>query len=191
MKRFLVVALALSMLMVAGLGVSAQAKAGTLYYFSWADYPQQLFDKFKAATGWTVSYQQLGSDSYEQGIKTRLAGGGDVDVFGVRAEMRKEMLNSTYLVDLSKQPFIQSVKDLSAATAADGKVYGIVLGTFCEGVWYNKDVFAKQGIAVPRNWQQFNDACAKLAKAGITPIVEPFKDQWVNSYAGFGPVQRL
>jgi raffinose/stachyose/melibiose transport system substrate-binding protein len=192
MKRNLAIVLGLIVLLLPALNVGAQAaKTGTLSYFSWADYPQELFDKFKAQTGWTITYQQWASDGYEQAVKTRLAGGGDLDVFGVRAEMRKELLNSKYLVDLTSQPFIKNVKDLSAATASDGKIFGIVLGSFCEGVWYNKDIFSKQNVAVPKNWQQLNDVSAKLAKAGITPLVEPFKDQWANYYAGFGPVQRL
>jgi ABC-type glycerol-3-phosphate transport system substrate-binding protein len=158
---------------------------------SWADYPQTLFDAFKAKTGITVSYQQFGGDEYEKAVKTRLAGGGNIDILGVRAEMRKELFGSDLLLDLAGKPLLANVKDNSAATAPDGKIYGIVLGTFCEGVWYNKDLFSKQKIAVPKNWKEFNDACAKLKAAGITPLVGSFKDNWVNYYAGIGPIQRI
>jgi raffinose/stachyose/melibiose transport system substrate-binding protein len=169
----------------------AAAQAQKIAYVSWADYPQQLFDNFKAKTGITVTYQQFGSDDYEKAVKTRLAGGADLDVLGVRAEMRKEILNSDFLMDLTGRPLLKNVKDLSAATAPDGKVYGIVLGGFCEGVWYNKDVFKKYSIAVPRDWAQLNAACATLKKNGVTPMVGAFKDSWVNYYAGIGPVQRV
>ncbi|MBE1491833.1 ABC transporter substrate-binding protein [Plantactinospora soyae] len=38
-------------------------------------------------------------------------------------------------------------------------------------VYYNKELFAKAGIAQPpKNWAEFLDACAKLKAAGVNPI---------------------
>lgn len=37
-------------------------------------------------------------------------------------------------------------------------------------VFYNKDMFTKQGLKIPTTMEEFEDACAKFKAAGITPI---------------------
>ena len=163
----------------------------TIYYISWADYTPEMLDLFKEQTGIILNYQQFGGGEYNEAVRTRVAGGGDLDVVAIRAEMRKEFFNDDMMVDLTGQPVLERVKDLSAGTSPDGKIYGIPIGGFVEAVWYNKDIFAKNNLSVPKNWEEFNDVCEKLKEAGITPLVEPFKDVWPCWYAGIGPLQRI
>ena len=40
--------------------------------------------------------------------------------------------------------------------------------------FYNKDLFAKAKVAPPTTWDEFVDVCAKLHKAGITPVVSNY-----------------
>lgn len=40
--------------------------------------------------------------------------------------------------------------------------------------FYNKDLFAKAKVEAPRTWAQFVDVCAKLQKAGITPVASNY-----------------
>lgn len=40
--------------------------------------------------------------------------------------------------------------------------------------FYNKDLFAKAKVEPPRTWSQFTDVCAKLQKAGITPVASNY-----------------
>ena len=46
------------------------------------------------------------------------------------------------------------------------------------GVFYNKDMFAANGIEVPHTWQALVDACEKLLAAGIQPFSLGLKDGW-------------
>ena len=43
--------------------------------------------------------------------------------------------------------------------------------------FYNKDLFAKAGVEPPMTWSQLEEVCAKLAAAGITPIVANYQYQ--------------
>jgi raffinose/stachyose/melibiose transport system substrate-binding protein len=58
---------------------------------------------------------------------------------------------------------------LSAETY-QGKIYGLVSGTYQEGVFYNKDTFAKYGLAPPATYTQFLALLHKLKSHGVTPM---------------------
>lgn len=47
-----------------------------------------------------------------------------------------------------------------------------------EGVWYNKKLFADNGISVPKTWDDFVVAGEKLKTAGITPLSASGKQGW-------------
>lgn len=95
--------------------------------------------------------------------------------------------------ELAAQVKAGYVKDISADVAAelelvggtaapwqvDGKTYGLPFSFGIEGFWYNKDLFAKAGIAsVPSTLDELYAAIDKLKAAGITPIAVGAKDKW-------------
>ena len=47
-----------------------------------------------------------------------------------------------------------------------------------EGFWYNKQIFADNGLEVPETMDEFMDVCAKLKEAGIQPVSCAGKEQW-------------
>lgn len=59
--------------------------------------------------------------------------------------------------------FIDTAK--TAAKAQDGKTYGVPDGTDTRGLWYDKAIFAKAGIATPwqpKNWAEVLDAARTI-----------------------------
>ncbi|GAA1539276.1 extracellular solute-binding protein [Dactylosporangium maewongense] len=48
-------------------------------------------------------------------------------------------------------------------------------------VFYNKELFAKHGLAVPATWAQFTDVVARLKAAGVTPIQLAGAEPWSAS----------
>lgn len=76
--------------------------------------------------------------------------------------------------------FVSAAK--AAGRAADGKTYGVPMGTDTRGLWYNKKIFAKAGL--PQDWQPktWNDvlAAARQIKAKVPGVIP------LNVYAGKG-----
>jgi multiple sugar transport system substrate-binding protein len=70
----------------------------------------------------------------------------------------------------------------TAAKAQDGKTYGVPMGTDTRALWYNKDLFAQAGLAVPWQPKTWDDvlAAARTIKAKL-PKVTP-----LNVYSGKG-----
>jgi multiple sugar transport system substrate-binding protein len=70
----------------------------------------------------------------------------------------------------------------AAAKGVNGQIYGVSMGTDTRGLWYNKTLLAKAGIALPwqpKSWADILAAAAKIKKAepGVIPI---------NVYSGVG-----
>jgi raffinose/stachyose/melibiose transport system substrate-binding protein len=57
-----------------------------------------------------------------------------------------------------------------AAETYNGKVYGVVSGTYQEGVFYDKAVFARYHLSVPATYSQFLAVCRALKSHGVQPL---------------------
>ncbi|NYD67521.1 ABC transporter substrate-binding protein [Agromyces atrinae] len=71
---------------------------------------------------------------------------------------------------------------LPAAKSTVENVYGGMVSLpyqyNVEGIWYNKQIFADNGIEEPQTWDELMDASAKLQAAGITPMAQPGAAGW-------------
>lgn len=63
-------------------------------------------------------------------------------------------------------------------TTEDGMIYGVPFRLDGKLFFYNKDIFKKEGLEIPKTWDEFIAVCEKLKEAGITPIAEGNQDQW-------------
>jgi raffinose/stachyose/melibiose transport system substrate-binding protein len=59
-----------------------------------------------------------------------------------------------------------------------GPLYGVTTYGEFVMVYYNKDMFKKQGIEVPKTLEEFEAAADKFAKAGVVPIAIGAVDKW-------------
>lgn len=67
----------------------------------------------------------------------------------------------------------------------NGKYYGIPLYLDVKFMGYNKALFAKAGVTVPKNFEELLTACDSLRKGGVTPISLGNKEAWpAVHYAG-------
>jgi raffinose/stachyose/melibiose transport system substrate-binding protein len=57
-----------------------------------------------------------------------------------------------------------------SAETYQGKIYGLVSGTYQEGVFYNKQIFAKYNLSVPTTYAQFLTVLQTLKSKGVTPM---------------------
>ncbi|ROT32728.1 extracellular solute-binding protein [Micromonospora sp. HM5-17] len=61
----------------------------------------------------------------------------------------------------------------------DGKQYALPFDNGMVGFWYNKDLFAKAGIAAPpQTWGEFLEVVRKLKASGTIPIALGGKEKW-------------
>ncbi|MPY31275.1 ABC transporter substrate-binding protein [Streptomyces adustus] len=57
-------------------------------------------------------------------------------------------------------------KGILSAGTYQGKVYGLAPDVSTVALFYNKDMLAKAGVAVPRSWDELKTAAAKLTRPG-------------------------
>lgn len=114
-------------------------------------------------------------------IKTRLATGEMSDVFLYNAGSLFHALNpKRNLVDLTAEPSQRNILDVfKSVVAEDGRAYGVPIQTAMGGgVLYNKPIYAKLKLQVPRTWAEFQKNNAAIKAAGISPVIQTYKDTW-------------
>lgn len=93
-----------------------------------------------------------------------------------------ELQKAGVLEDLSSQSYVGNLQDsykkMVTDLYEDEGLYGAPYATNASGVLYNKDIFEKAGVKVPKTWDEFIAAIEKLESAGIQPFELTFKDTW-------------
>lgn len=150
--------------------------------------PQSVIDGFQKATGAKVNVVTI-PDPYEQGVQTKVATGDKPDLaFWQPTGSQLTALNAAQnLQTLDEAPWVSKYDaNLADMTGKlDGKRYAALVSTpAVEGVYYNKEVFAKAGItSTPKNWDEFLAVARKLKDKSVTPFFDfgggtPWATQW-------------
>src|SRR5215218_890688 len=71
------------------------------------------------------------------------------------------------------KPFLEAVSD-------GDKRYMLPTNFTTWGFYYNKEIFEKAGIAVPKTWEELMTAAAKLKASGVLPFTIGVRDLWAN-----------
>ena len=124
-------------------------------------------------------------NDYLTKITTEMAAGNAPDVFRTWLTGRLEPFVTAGRVMplndlLANTPALQEVISqdaISLATFGD-KFYAFPLLSSGEMVFYNKKIFADNGIAVPTSYDEFMKACETLKAAGVLPVAMGGKDVW-------------
>jgi raffinose/stachyose/melibiose transport system substrate-binding protein len=116
-------------------------------------------------------------------IKTRLSTGDMSDVFQYNSgSLFQAIAPEKNMVVLDDQPWAgQLDENFKKTVTAGGKLYGAPMGTFSAGaVMYNRAVYAKLNLQVPKTWSEFLANNAKVKAAGIAPIIQTYQDTWTS-----------
>lgn len=159
----------------------------TLTVWSWrvedkAAY-EKIFDAYEAKNpGVTVEFKPFKATEYNKILATGLAGSDGPDVPQVRSYGPLQgtvasgaLLPLDGLVDLSS--WDENVV-ASAKGKADGKIYSVPLARQAAVLFYDKKLFAANGVAAPTTWDEFLAACKAFEAKGITPLAVGAKDDW-------------
>jgi multiple sugar transport system substrate-binding protein len=78
----------------------------------------------------------------------------------------------------TKNGLNEKLKSTVSSMTIDGKKWGVPYTYYQWGIYYNKGVFAKQGVAVPKTWEELLAASAKFKSANIAPFAIGTKALW-------------
>jgi multiple sugar transport system substrate-binding protein len=202
MKKRIIAAIAVGVVAAAALtgcssGGGSGSKTITIAYESYGGKQMQNYmsriakqynKKYPGYTAKLVPIQAAENDYYTKLALMNKSGATAPDVLYEDTFLIKSDAAAGYLAPLDSN--VKKWSDWSqfpansrqAGEGADGKLYGIPMGTDTRALWYNKDVLKKAGISVPwqpKSWNDILDAAKKIKSS--EPGVIPF-----NIYSGKG-----
>lgn len=142
---------------------------------------------FEKLTGAKVKVVTI-PDPYEQGIQTKVATGDKPDLaFWQPTASELTALNATQnLQSLDGAPWVKNYTgNLADMTGKLGstRYAALVTTPAVIGVYYNKEVFAANGITTtPKNWDEFIQLAQQLKAKGVDPFYEMGGDKWATQW---------
>jgi raffinose/stachyose/melibiose transport system substrate-binding protein len=148
-----------------------------------ATVPEQVVAAFEKATGASVEIVTI-PDPYEQSIQTRVATGDKPDLafWQPTASMLTAINAKANLQPLDDAPWLDeydpALRDMTGILD-ETRYATLITSPAVEGVYYNKKVFAANGITkTPANFDEMVALGRQLKAAGQTPFFEMGGDRW-------------
>lgn len=116
-------------------------------------------------------------------LKTNLASGSAPDIISYNTGAQLRSLNpSEYFVDLSSYDFTENLDETFVqAASVDGSLYGIPGSSSQAGaIFYNKALYEKYELEIPKTWDDFIANCDVLKEAGETAIIGSYSEKWTT-----------
>ncbi|MBW0104114.1 extracellular solute-binding protein [Pseudonocardia sp. KRD-291] len=150
---------------------------------------QQAVDGFNDAGGPQITLTTYLNDPYKSALQTAVGSPNSPDIFynwgggNLRGYVEAgQVTDLTGALDARPEIKDRFLPQVLNGGTIDGKVYGIPMqGVQPLSMFYNKEVFAKAGIAeFPTTWQGFLDTVDKLKAAGVQPIALAGAQSWTE-----------
>ena len=151
--------------LLAATALPTQAEVSIMY----ADWLSSLVEPgiaaYEAETGDTVNAIKLPGDGYVERVALDLAAGTAADVIQMDSFVVSELASAGYVKPLdglaeSWDQYQHYMKGLLDVVSYDGHVYALPTDTDVRMLWYNKNVFAEAGIAMPWEPKSWADVIA-------------------------------
>lgn len=153
---------------------------------------ETIFDVYEEShPGVTVEFKPFKSTEYDLILSTGLAGtdGPDVPMLHAGPGGLAPLVAADRLLPLDPD-IVTSLNDFDPAILSTGgqvpdddNIYGLPIALQTLQMFYNKQIFADNGIEVPTTYDEFLEANETLAAAGITPMSTTGKDNWMLGIA--------
>lgn len=151
-----------------------------------SDAEKKLIERFEQETGATIDFVET-PDPFEQNLLTRWATGDRPDVlqFHPITPFLVQLRPEETLRDLSGEEFLARTLPgiVDYAGNYNGKAYAQTWNfPSVAGVFYNKDVFSRLDLAIPKGWEEMLGLCDKIRASdpSIDPLFGGFGDQWMT-----------
>ena len=175
--------------LAATIALSTSALAGTLVINSDQADPApkaafaEVVKQFEAANpDITVKMNTFDKEAYKTAIRNWLATEPPDVVFWYAGNRMKQFVSKDLLEDVSDlweaEGLNDKMKTALPAMTINEKQWGIPTTYYQWGVYYRKDIFEKLGIEIPKTYDEYLAACAKIKEAGIAPVTIGTKYLW-------------
>jgi raffinose/stachyose/melibiose transport system substrate-binding protein len=136
----------------------------------------------KLAPKVTIKFQPTNPPDYNATLRLQLDSGTGPDLMYARSYAAgQELYNAGYFADCTDIPGLMenfSASNLAPWQMSDGTMFAVPFAAVSHAVYYNKDVFKKEGLSIPENWEAFLSLCDTLEKKGYTPLANGLADEW-------------
>lgn len=157
----------------------------TIHLFHQKQEAQETFAKIIDAFHKEYSYitveQEIVTNDPSSILKARIATDEIPDIFQGALDTM-DIAKGGYIMDLAGESFLNSITDEalhdSSFTDAAGHTWSMPVDGSCEGIFYNKDIFAKYNLTPPTTISEFDELLNTLKDNGVTPFALGFKDSW-------------
>jgi raffinose/stachyose/melibiose transport system substrate-binding protein len=183
-KSIFLIVLLICSFFISLIGCKKDEKATTLQLFH---YKQEIVNQFADIIAAfnekypeiKVEAENIKNDSQTL-LKTRLVSNQAPDIMMLQSYSTVfEYANSGFLLNLSNESFMNNVVDGSKnAVTYKGEQYALPMDMAGIGVIYNKDIFDKYNLKVPKTFRELEHVCKVLKDNNIIPFAVSIKDNW-------------
>lgn len=150
-----------------------------------------IFEEYQAANpNVTVKPTFVGSDLFNPSLLPALNAGEGPNIWmgGTGPGQPAAIIQAGHALDLT--PYYCELgwnaiipETIVNTTSSDGKLWAVGDSVETTVMFYNKDIFAANGLDVPTTWEEFTEACDTLLSAGFQmPIGLGAADRWPISH---------
>ena len=136
----------------------------------------------KANPDVTVKINTFDHEGFKTSIRNFLSADPPDIVTWYAGNRMAPFVNAGLLDDVSdvwaKEGLKEKLKSATASMTLKDKQWGVPYTYYQWGIYYRKDIFAKNGLTAPADWKSLLAACAKLKAAGVTPFAIGTKALW-------------
>lgn len=143
-------------------------------------YIKKAFERYRELTGNELEIVQIPKEEFEQRMTDALEGKIEksdilLSYGGTNVEAFQPEEN---FYDFTEAVWADDLTDTSVnQTIVNGKIIGLPhWEASIAGTLYNKEIFDKYNLTVPRTQKEFMDTCKVLLENGITPVYLPGKE---------------
>jgi raffinose/stachyose/melibiose transport system substrate-binding protein len=126
---------------------------------------------------------RIGGAEGETIVKTRLAAGDMSDIFIFNTGAKINDINpERNCVDLTSGYSAKLDAPYITSSSVNGKLYSIPSDYSAQGgvIFYNKKIYQRLGLQIPKTWKEFLANCDKVQATGIPALLGTFKDTWTS-----------
>ena len=129
-----------------------------------------------------ITFQPTNPPDYNATLRLQLDSDTGPDLMYARSYATgQELFNAGFFADCTDIPGLTdnfTASNLAPWQMPDGKMFAVPFAAVSHAVYYNKDIFAAQGLSVPATWDEFIEVCQTLKDNGITPLANGVADEW-------------